>query len=151
MFSKIRPRTLLIAFTVAGCYGGYPPGFQGLTVGGQPHGPAISGASMPAVNSLQVPICEVLVTAPAGGKSFANDGTGGQVFLSPGEQKDVFAPALSDLTKAVSSAELEKEGKQMSVTAYGCKKEAYDWTVDESMTLSQQTVDFDRSRKLVLH
>jgi hypothetical protein len=37
----------------------------------------------------------------------------------------------------------------MTVTAYGCKKDAYDWAVDESATLFQKTVTFDSSQKLV--
>jgi hypothetical protein len=31
------------------------------------------------------------------------------------------------------------------------KKEAYDWVADESATLFQQAVTFDRSQKLVFH
>ena len=71
-------------------------------------------------------------TISAPDKSFVNDANG-KVFLSPG------------------AAQLEKEGKQMQVTAFGCKKEAYDWVADESATLFQKTVDFDRSQKLVIH
>jgi hypothetical protein len=138
---------------VAACWGGsaYPPGFAGVTVGGNPHGPVQTGGSMPSVNTLSVPICQVVVTAAsAPDKEFVNDANG-KVFLSPGEQKDVFCPALHDLMKPTTAAELEKEGKQMQVTAYGCKKEAYDWVADESATLFKQTLDFDRTQKLVFH
>jgi hypothetical protein len=142
--------SLFSLLTVTACWGGYPPGFEGVTVGGS-RGPVQTGGSMPSVNTMSVPICEVVVTsAAAPDKSFVND-TSGKVFLSPGEQKDVFCPALHDLTKPTTAAELEKEGKQMSVTAYGCKKQAYDWVADESTTLFQQTVTFDQSQKLVFH
>ena len=145
--------SLLSLLGVAACWNGsaYPPGFAGVTVGGNPHGQVQTGGSMPSVNTLSVPICQVVVTAAsAPDKSFVNDANG-KVFLSPGEQKDVFCPALHDMMKATSTAELEKEGKEMQVTAYGCKKEAYDWVADESATLFQKTLDFDRNQKLVFH
>lgn len=107
---------------------------------------------MPAINSMSVPICEVVVTSgSAPDKSFVNEASG-KIFLAPGEEKDVFCPALHDLTKPTTTAELDKEGKHMNVTAYGCKKEGFDWAADESAVLSQQTnVTFDRSQKLVFH
>ncbi len=144
---------LLPVLAVSACWGGnaYPPGFAGVTVGGNRHGQVQTGGSMPSVNSLSLPICQVVVTAAAmPDKSYVNDANG-KVFLSPGEQKDVFCPALHDMMQPTTMAQLEKEGKQMQVTAYGCKKEAYDWVADESVTLFQKTVDFDRSQKLVIH
>jgi pyruvate/2-oxoglutarate/acetoin dehydrogenase E1 component len=158
MTSRLRARvfsrmSLLSALGVTACWNAsYPPGFAGVMVGGNQHGPKQSGGSMPAVNAMSVPICEVVVTsAPAPDKSFINDNNG-KVFLSPGEQKDISCPALHDLMQPTTMAELEKEGKQMNVVAYGCKKEAYEWAADESAMIFQQTgVTFDHNQKLVIH
>ncbi len=144
---------LLSLLGVTACWGAgaYPPGFAGVTVGGNAHGPKQAGGSMPSVNSMSVPICEVVVTSVSEpDKSFVND-LDGKVFLSPGEQKDVFSPALHDMMQPTSADALAKEDKHMNVVAYGCKKEAYDFAADESATLFQQTVIFDSAQKLVFH
>ena len=126
----------------------YPPGFAGARVGGA-QGPAISGGSMPSVNALSVPICEVLVTSVAApDKSFVNEDKF-KIFLAAGEQKDVFMPALHDLTKPLAPGELDKEDRRMKVSAFGCKKEGYDWAADESATLFEKAVPFTDGQKLV--
>ncbi len=72
--------------------------------------------------------------------------------MSPGEKKEVNSPALHDVSQPVTASELDKEAKEsMSVTAYGCKKDAYDWATDESATLSLQTIVFDRHQTLTFH
>ena len=105
---------------------------------------------MTAVNSMAVPICEVVVTsASEPDKSFVND-LDGKVFLSPGEQKDVFSPAPHDMMQPTSADALAKEDKHMDLSPTAARK-AYDWAADESATLFQQSVTFDSSQKLVLH
>lgn len=128
-----------------------PPEFANVKVGGNEHGSTMAGGSVPAVNTLSVPICQVVVTsASEPDKSFVNEDKG-KVFLSPGEQKDVFSPALNEMLHPTSADALDKVDKHMNVAAYGCKKDAYDWAVDDAATLFQKSVTFDKGQKLVLH
>jgi hypothetical protein len=113
--------------------------------------PQMSSGSMPGVNAMSVPICEVLVTsASMPDKSFVNK-SNAKAFLEPGDRKDISAPALHDLSAQLTADQLANEDKHMNVTAYGCKKEAYDLNPDESMVLSKQAVVFDHGQTITFH